>query len=344
MSQIGACWRAAFGFVPDHIRHIPTSLLFYPVLCHYTTSSVWGSHIILFCIPFKTLTFKPPRSAEQVPDKPYLERQRHNTAVKSGTETFLFVLNGNCVWAVPKQQPLCFPHVTEGDDSAGEKENIVFPASHRCPAPPDETSALTSAFHPVVIMAVAWFFCLPRWIQSTGDPEYLGQITIIPLVPPDPSAITAPPTVCNYRCYYAVAALPRPWGGNLHRILCLSCWFSVPLLILSSKSQRLKLPMWHNQRLLTLLNTVVCFSASSPPQKNEPSLRATLQERKNEGIQLFPVRAFLSTSSSQIDFSLWAPPVCLSVPPSFSPSLPGPCNLVTFSAPFTFVSPSILHW
>lgn len=213
--------------------------------------------------------------------KPYLERQRHNTAVKSGTETFLFFFNGNWVWAVPKQQPLCLPHVTEGNGGGSEKKNIVFPASHRCPAPPDETPALTSAFHPVVKMAVAWFFCLPRWIQSAGDPVHPRQITIFPQVPPDPSAITAPPTVCNYRCYYAVAAPSQPWGGNLNRILCLSCWFLVPLLILSSKSRRLKLPMWHNQRPLMLLNTVVCFPASSMPKELTKSQGNTAGKKKN---------------------------------------------------------------
>lgn len=96
--------------------------------------------------------------------------------------------------------------------------------------------------------------------------------------------------------------------------------------------------MSHNQRPLMLLNTVVCIPGSSLPQKmNQVSGR-----KKN--VLLFPVGAFLSALSSQIDFSLRAPSVWLSVPASFSPSLPGPRNLVTFSAPFTFVSPSLLHW
>lgn len=210
--------------------------------------------------------------------KLYLERQRHNTAVKSGTEAFLFFLKWKLCLSSSQTAAFVLPHETEDDDSGSKKKN-VFPASHRCRPPPDETPALTSAFHPVVIMAVAWFFCLPRWIQSAEDPEHLRQITIIPPVPPDPSAITAPPTVCNYRCYYAVAAPPRPWGGNLHWVLCLSCWFfkPPPPLILSSKSRRLKLPMWHNQRPLMLLNTVVCFPAFSLTKINQVS--ATLQKK-----------------------------------------------------------------
>lgn len=64
---------------------------------------------------------------------------------------------------------------------------------------------LTSAFHPVVITVVVWFFCLSKWIQPIEDLVHLMQITIIPTFLHFQNYRSF--ILYDYCCYYIIIAL-----------------------------------------------------------------------------------------------------------------------------------------